>query len=165
MNPCIRILIADDYPTIRCALSTLLEFEPDMQVVGEAASGDEVIALEAALNPDVVLLDIDMPGKNGFEALSEIQQRQSGTRVLLFSAMADPADVAQAILDGAAGFLPKSATFPELAQAIRRAYLGEMPVSAPVAAELRKKLREEQDAGARRCALPLLDLDRLALAF
>jgi DNA-binding NarL/FixJ family response regulator len=164
MNQCIRVLIADDYPTIRCALSTLLEFEADMQVVGEAASGDEAIALEAALNPDIVLLDIDMPGKNGFEALTEIRNRKSRTRVLLFSALADPAAIAEAILQGAAGFLPKSATFPELAQAIRLAYWGEMPVSAPVAAELKKKLGESREAGARRLAFPMPDLERLALA-
>jgi DNA-binding NarL/FixJ family response regulator len=130
MSQRIRVLIADDYPVIRRALCSLLDFEPDLQVVGEAADGEEAIALTAALNPDILILDVDMPGKSGLEALDEIRQQQLQTQVLLYTGLTDQALLHQALQNGASGYLPKSASVLEVVDAIRSVHQAQ-PAPSP----------------------------------
>ena len=115
----IRILIADDHPLFRDGLRALLESVQDTSVVGEAATGDEAIAQAQAVRPDVILMDIKMPGINGIEATRRIIQSNSGIKVLMLTMFDDDASVFAAMRAGARGYLLKGARQDETLRAIR----------------------------------------------
>jgi DNA-binding NarL/FixJ family response regulator len=101
----IRILIADDHPLFRDGLRVLLESVPDMQVIGEAATGDEALAEAHTLQPDVTLMDIKMPGRNGIEATRRILHTSPHIRILILTMFEDDESVFAAIRAGARGYL------------------------------------------------------------
>ncbi len=115
----IRVLLVDDHAIVREGLQTVLADEPDIAVVGEAASGTEALALAAALRPDVVLMDLVMPGMDGLEATARIRDACATSRVLVLTSFADDGRVREAIRAGAVGYLLKDVLKPELLQAIR----------------------------------------------
>jgi DNA-binding NarL/FixJ family response regulator len=117
MEP-IRILIADDHPVFRFGMKSLLNSESEMMVVGEAKTGNEVIALAETLKPDVILMDINMPGIHGIEATRQIVARSPSIKVLMISMMEDDKVVA-ALRAGARGYLLKGAEGEETLSAIR----------------------------------------------
>lgn len=117
MEP-IRILIADDHPVFRFGMKSLLNSEPEMMVVGEAKTGNEVIALAETLKPDVILMDINMPGIHGIEATRQIVARSPSIKVLMITMMEDDTVVA-ALRAGARGYLLKGAEGEETLNAIR----------------------------------------------
>lgn len=131
----IRILIADDHPVFRFGLRALLNAVADTEVVGEATSGDEVIDLTASLQPDVIVMDINMPGLNGIEATRRIRERQPNARVLVVT-MLDDDSVFAAMRAGAQGYLLKGAMPGETLRAIRAVADGEAIFSAGVAERL-----------------------------
>lgn len=133
MEP-IRILIADDHPLFRDGLRVLLESVGDMQVIGEAASGEEVLAQAHALQPDLILMDIKMPGLNGIEATRRILQSSPHVRVLIFTMFEDDESVFAAIRAGARGYLLKGAVQEETLRAIRAVAAGEA-IFGPAVAE------------------------------
>jgi DNA-binding NarL/FixJ family response regulator len=108
MEP-IRLLIADDHPLFRDGLRVLLESVPDMQVIGEATTGNEVMAQAHALQPDLILMDIKMPGLNGIEASRRILQTSPHIRILILTMFEDDESVFTAIRAGALGYLLKGA--------------------------------------------------------
>src|SRR5260370_30448671 len=108
MEP-IRILIADDHPLFRDGLRALLESVPDLQVMGEAMTGNEVITQAASLQPDIVLMDIKMPGLNGIEATRRILQTSPHIRILILTMFEDDESVFAAVRAGARGYLLKGA--------------------------------------------------------
>ena len=118
MDP-IRILIADDHPLFRDGLRSLLESVGDMQVVGEAATGDEALARTLALQPEIILMDIKMPGLNGIEASRRILQASPHIRILILTMFEDDQSVFAAIRAGARGYLLKGAVQEETLRAIR----------------------------------------------
>jgi DNA-binding NarL/FixJ family response regulator len=122
----IRILIADDHPLFRDGLRALLESVQDTQVVGEAATGDEAIAQATALRPDVILMDIKMPGINGIEATRRIIQSKADLQVLMLTMFDDDASVFAAMRAGARGYLLKGARQDETLRAIRAVANGEV---------------------------------------
>ena len=130
----IRVLIADDHPVVRQGLRTFLGVQVDLEVVGEAADGVEVVALSESLRPDVILLDLNMPGVDGFGALEELRARGVTARVLVLTSMAERAHVLPAVRAGAAGFLYKDVDPQALVQAIRAVHDGHV-LFAPEAAE------------------------------
>ena len=130
----IRALIAEDQAMVRGALATLLELEDDIEVVAQAARGDEVLAAALAAQPDVALLDIERPGQTGLEAAQELRRELPGCRVLILTTFGRPGYLRKAMEDGAAGFLLKDAPASELATAIRRAVAGERVVDPGLAA-------------------------------
>jgi DNA-binding NarL/FixJ family response regulator len=129
----IRILIADDHPVFRFGLRALLETEPGYAVVGEARTGEEAVALATSLKPDVVLMDINMPGLNGIEATRRIAAERPETAILIIT-MFDDDTVFAAMRAGARGYLIKGAEGEETLRAIRAVAGGEA-IFSPKAAE------------------------------
>jgi len=140
MTP-IRVLIADDHPIVRDGLRGMLTAEPDFEVVGEAADGAEALALVESLSPDVVLMDLRMPGVGGLEAIQALAERRSPTRVLVLTTYDSDRDVLPALGAGATGYLLKDAPRPVLLQAIRAASRGETVLAPSVATRLVADLR------------------------
>ena len=121
----IHILIADDHPLFRDGMHGLLDSVADTEVVGEAASGDEAIALAASLQPDVILMDIKMPGINGIQATREIMHTSPRIRILVITMLEDDDSVFAAMRAGACGYLLKGANQAEILRAIRAVANGE----------------------------------------
>jgi DNA-binding NarL/FixJ family response regulator len=128
----IRVLLADDHALVRAGLRKLLESLSGVEVVAEAGDGREALALVASKNPDLVLLDITMPGLNGLEAAERIGREHPGTRVILLSMHASEEHVLRALRAGAAGYLPKDAPLGELELAINAVRKGETYLSPAV---------------------------------
>ena len=132
MEP-LRIMIADDHPVFRFGLRALLQAEDGLAVVGEATTGEEAIALATALQPDVVLMDINMPDVNGIEATRRILDLSPSIGVLIITMFEDDASVFAAMRAGACGYLLKGAAGEETVRAIRAVADGEAIFSPPVA--------------------------------
>ncbi|MET7477031.1 response regulator transcription factor [Streptomyces sp. NPDC005648] len=132
----VHVLIVDDHPVVRFGLRGMLEAYDDLRVVGEAGSGDEAIVLAAATRPDVVLMDLRMPGTDGVTATARIRQEHPGIRVLVLTTYEGDADILTAIEAGATGYLLKDTPIGTLTDAIRAAARGETVLAPPVAARL-----------------------------
>ncbi|TJZ49506.1 response regulator transcription factor [Streptomyces piniterrae] len=151
----VRILLCDDHAVVRAGLLALLGSEPDIEVVGEAGTGEEVVALAAKLRPDVVLMDLQLgPGIDGVEATRRIAA--TGIHVLVLTTYDTDADIARAIAAGATGYLLKAERPEELFAAIRAAAQGRTTLSPPIASRVMNQMR-----GATRPALTARELDIL----
>jgi len=137
----IRVLLADDQRLVRRGFRMILRAEPDIEVVGEAENGLEAVAAAAELEPDVVLMDIHMPGVAGPEATAEIMRRSPDARVVMLTIAADEATVMDAMLAGASGYVVKSAAVRDLLAGIRAAAAGETFMSPHVASKLLMRWR------------------------
>ena len=124
----LRILIADDHGVLRAGLRSLLNEEPGFRVVGETESGDQVLPRARALLPDVVLLDLNMPGADGIQVTRQIREHLPETRVLVLTVYEDEGLLREAIEAGAAGYIVKRAAEVELISAIRAVARGELYV-------------------------------------
>jgi DNA-binding NarL/FixJ family response regulator len=113
-----RVLLVDDHALVRAGIRALLESLPHLEVVGETGDGLEAVRLATDLAPDVILLDITLPGLNGLEVATRVARLGSGTRVLMLSMHASPEYAARALAAGAAGYLNKDSAFDELAAAL-----------------------------------------------
>jgi DNA-binding NarL/FixJ family response regulator len=132
----IRVVLADQQAVLRQGLRRLLEDEPDIEVVGEAANGLEAVAVTRALAPDMVLMDVVMPRLNGVEAAKQIKQSNPATAIVVLSAYDDDRYVLGLLEAGAAGYLLKSATVQEVIHAIRAVHAGEAVLHPAVAGRL-----------------------------
>jgi len=130
----IRVLIAEDQSMVRGALRALLELEEDITVVAEVGRGDEVLAAAREHTPDVALLDIEMPGRDGIEAARELAAVFPGVRPVVLTTFGRPGFLRRAMEVGAAGFLVKDAPVAELARAIRAVVAGERVIDRELAA-------------------------------
>jgi len=130
----IRVLIAEDQAMVRGALASLLGLEPDIEVVGQVSRGDEVLSAALDAQPDIALLDIEMPGRTGLDALTELADAVPECRILILTTFGRPGYLRRAMEGGASGFLLKDAPANELATAIRRAVSGERIVDPGLAA-------------------------------
>lgn len=139
MSRKIRILIADDHALLRRGLADLLRYEKDLTVVGEACDGEEAVASVATLKPDVVIMDLVMPGMNGVEATRRIKAEFQDVKILILTTFGTSADVARALNAGASGVVMKDASTDEQLAAIRTVAAGEMSVSA----DIRMAMNEE----------------------
>ncbi|MET8005440.1 response regulator transcription factor [Nonomuraea glycinis] len=130
----IRVLLADDQHLVREAMAALLSFESDIEVVGEADRGDRVLAEVARCAPDVVLLDIEMPGREGLMVAKDLQETAGSTaRVIMLTTFGRPGYLARALDAGAYGFVVKDVRAKELADAIRRVHAGERVIDRQLA--------------------------------
>jgi DNA-binding NarL/FixJ family response regulator len=137
----IRILLVDDHPVVRHGLRGMLDAELDLSVVGEASSGDESLAKAIELVPDLVLMDLRMPGGDGVEATGRILTRVPGTRVMVLTTYESDRDILRAIEAGACGYLLKDASPAQLAEAVRAAARGETVLAPSVASTLIRQVR------------------------
>jgi two-component system, NarL family, invasion response regulator UvrY len=138
-----RILIADDHPVVREGVRRILEGASEMQVVGEVGRSDEVLEAVRTLKPDVVILDIGMPGPSYLDVLSGLPAAGSGTRALILSAQPEEEYAVRALRAGATGYLTKGYAPPDLIEAVRRVASGRRYVSAVLAEQLALGLVEE----------------------
>ena len=132
----IRILLVDDHPVVRAGLAAMLETQVDFAVVGEAGDGAEAVRQIETLNPDVVLMDLEMPGTDGLEALEELAQKGLPNKVIVFTIFATDDRILRAVQAGAQGYLLKSAPREEVFQAIRIVHAGGSLLQPVVAARL-----------------------------
>ncbi len=137
----IRVLIADDHAVVREGLKALIETEPGLEVVGEAADGEEAVFKVRLLKPDVILMDLVMPRKDGIEAIKEIKQDDPEARILVLTSFAEDKRIISAIKAGALGYLLKDASPEELLRAIRDVYRGESSLHPTVAHRLIEEVR------------------------
>ncbi len=132
----IRVLLADDHPFFLYGVSTYLKTVPEIEIVGEANSGEDVVNQAKQLNPDVILMDIRMPGMNGIEATKKIKQSNPETNILIFTMFKDDQSVFTAMRMGAKGYILKDAGKEEIIRAIKTIAAGEAIFSAEIAAKM-----------------------------
>lgn len=137
----VRLIIVDDHPVVRAGLRAMLLTDPALDVVGEAASGAEALAMVNKLRPQVVLMDLQMPGMDGATATGRIVAEQPDVRVLVLTTYDRDSDILRAVEAGAAGYLLKDTPRDVLAAAIQAAARGETVLAPPVAARLVHRLR------------------------
>jgi DNA-binding NarL/FixJ family response regulator len=140
MTP-IRLLVADDHPVVRDGLRAMLATQPDLQLVGEAATGTEAVERARALRPDVVLMDLQLPQLDGPAAIATLRQQAPEVRVLVLTIYGSDADITRAIDAGATGYLLKDAPREQLFAAIRAAARGEAVLSPSVATRVLGRMR------------------------
>lgn len=149
----IRILIADDHPIVREGLRALIATEPGMSVVGEAKDGGEAVFKAHSLQPDVIILDLVMPRKDGLAVISEIIHDLPGARILVLTSFAQDELVFPALKAGAMGYLLKDASPQELLEAIRAVYRGESSLHPTIARKVLREFTRPADPPARAEAL------------
>lgn len=138
----IKVLIADDHPLMREALLTALEDEPEFEVVAEATNGLEAVEFAAAYKPDVVLMDLLMPGMDGLGAIAKLQAEQPEMKIMVVSSLESEEKILAAVQAGALGYFPKTASRAHLLDAIRDVAAGTPYLPDDVAKKLFKGLRE-----------------------
>ncbi|MBN9153378.1 MAG: response regulator transcription factor [Microbacterium sp.] len=140
----LRLLVVDDHPVVRDGIVGMVSSDPAIEVVGEASDGAEAVRLARVLAPDVVLMDLRMPGMGGVAAIRELQRLGVPARVLVLTTFDADADVLPAIEAGATGYLLKDAPSAELIRAIRAAAAGEVVLAPSVASRLVGRVRASE---------------------
>jgi DNA-binding NarL/FixJ family response regulator len=142
----VTLVLVDDHPVVRDGLRGMFESSPGFQVLGEASNGVEGVELAIRLHPDVVLMDLRMPGGGGVEAIAELTRRGAGSRILVLTTYDTDSDTLPAIEAGATGYLLKDAPRDELFTAVRAAAEGRTVLSPAVASRLVSRVRSPRTA-------------------
>jgi DNA-binding NarL/FixJ family response regulator len=132
----IRVLLVDDHALLRSALRSRLEQEDGILPIGEAGTAEQAVVTARALQPDLVLLDLLLPGKSGYDALRDLAEVAPAARIVVLSSQMDPSGVRRTMASGAHGYVPKRASEAELIDAIRRVAAGERYVDPELGAQL-----------------------------
>ncbi len=141
----IRLLIADDHPVVRRGLRALIQFSPEIQLVGEAADGVEAVRQALALKPDVILLDLVMPLKDGLAVIRELKEQNLPARILVLTSFAEDEKVFAAIKIGALGYLLKDSSPQDLIQAIHTVYEGKSSLHPSIALKVIQELNRPSE--------------------
>ena len=141
----IRILIVDDHAIVREGQRALIDTEPGMQVLGEAKNGDEAVKMAHTLQPDVILMDLQMPRKDGIEAIDEIKAENPNARILVLTSFSEDEKVFTAIKAGAMGYLMKDSLPGEILTAIREVHQGEISMKPSIAEKLMRELQRSSE--------------------
>lgn len=153
MTQKIKIVIADDHPVFRRGLRMIIESDPDLQVVAEAEDGAEVINLLRELQPDIVILDVDMPKMGGFEVVREMRALNLAPEIIFLTMYKDEGLLDQAINLGVKGYILKDSAIADITGAIKAAARGENYVSAPLMTFLVRRGRQTADSDANKKSL------------
>lgn len=153
-----RILLIDDHPVVREGLSGMLAGQPDFEIVGQGADGSQAVSMNAELRPDVVLMDLRMPGMDGVDAIQEIKAAMPDTNILVLTTYDSDADIVRAVEAGATGYLLKDTPREELFRAVRAAARGESVLAPAVAARLMTRMRAPAEENLTAREIEVLDL-------
>lgn len=156
----IRILLADDHPIFRDGVRRLLEQEDSVAIVGEASNGNECVSMLSKLKPDILLLDLRMPDKDGLAVLEEVNFDSIGTRVIVLTATEDDNDVVRAMRLGARGVVLKQSATDLLLKSILKVHSGEIWLDNRMTAEVMRAFSKSSEAGPRREKPLLSDRER-----
>lgn len=140
-NACIKVLVVDDHNVVREGLCTLISTRQDMVVVGEAASGEEAIQKTVELHPDVILMDLVMPGMGGLQAISEIIIHNPAVRILVLTSSTEDKQVFDAVRAGAIGYLVKDSSSKELIQSIHDVFRGDLSLQPEIALKIIREIK------------------------
>ena len=140
----IRVMIADDHPVLRQGLGVALGGYPEMVLVGEAANGEQAVHLAAETKPDVIIMDMQMPDKDGITAIQEIIRANAAVKILVLSSYPDDTIIVQAIKVGALGYVLKDSTTEQLIEAIHKVNLGEVALHPTAAAKLLQEIKQSK---------------------
>lgn len=135
-SPSIGILVVDDHPLLRDGLAALLDMQPDMRLLGEAADGEEAVAQYLALHPDVVLMDLQLPGVDGVEAITRIRHHDPRARIIVLTTYRGDVQALRALKAGAMGYLLKSMLRKDLLDTIRHVHSGRRSIPPEIASEI-----------------------------
>jgi DNA-binding NarL/FixJ family response regulator len=141
----IRVLLADDHHLVSKGLQALLSYESDIQVVGQAVDGREAMKLVEELDPDVLVIDLEMPSMSGLEALRQLKKRGDAVRVIVLTMHKESKYIVQVLRAGAAGYILKDAAVSDLVNGIRTAHAGDVFLSPPVSTRLVAGLLENSN--------------------
>ncbi len=154
-DPLIRVVVVDGHALFRRGLENVLSSEPDLEVVGEAADGLEALEICAALGPDVVVIDVAMPGASGIEAARKIREARPETAIIMLTVSDEEEHLFDALRAGATGYLLKEISIDDVAAAVRAVAVGHSPISPPMASKLlvefnrlaaRAEIRQQTDS-------------------
>ncbi|ADG75569.1 two component transcriptional regulator, LuxR family [Cellulomonas flavigena DSM 20109] len=137
----LRVVVADDHPVVRSGIVAMLDLEPDLEVVGEAGDGERAVALAHELQPDVVLMDLRMPGLDGAAATARVVTELPGVHVLVLTTYETDTDILRAVEAGATGYLLKDTPREQLVAGVRAAARGESALSPSIAQRLVRQVR------------------------
>ncbi len=161
----IRVLMADDHPVFRAGMRSLLEIPDDIVVVGEANDGEEALKLAAELQPDILLLDIEMPGLNGVEVVHHLNREPAAPRILVLSAFDDEAYISNLLAKGVSGYLTKAEAGDVIVDAVRQVAQGEEGwLSRSIRAKVMALHRQRESSPERLLSGRELDVLRLLAA-
>ena len=163
MNGDIRVLIVDDHTVVRDGLQALITAEPGMQVVGSAADGVEAVSMARELKPDVILLDLVMPRKDGVQTILEIKKDNPEARILVLTSFAENHQVFSAIKSGAMGYLMKDTSSEELIQAIRDTFNYQPAMQPKIARQLMQDIQSQDSKPGSEMALTEREIEILQL--
>lgn len=144
-NGTIKVLVTDDHAISRAGLAGVLQSEPDITVVGEAADGQEAIEKALDLKPDIIIMDVLMPRINGLDAGMTIKQRLPNTKIIMLTISEHEDHLFKALRFGAHGYLSKDAAIDEIVDAVRRVHEGKVTLSPPLANKMAAELRDVRD--------------------
>jgi DNA-binding NarL/FixJ family response regulator len=154
----IRILLIDDHPVVREGLSGMLAGQPDFEVVGQGSDGSQGVSMNAELRPDVILMDLRMPGMDGVTAIREIKAAMPGTNILVLTTYDSDVDIVRAVEAGATGYLLKDTPREELFRAVRAASKGDSVLAPAVAARLMTRMRTPAEENLTAREIEVLEL-------
>jgi len=163
MTEIIRVLIADDHPIVRQGLELVINTQPDLQLIAQAKDGEEVVRLTQETQPDVIVMDLQMPVKNGLAAIEEITQLGLETQILVLTSFPEDEMVIEAVRAGAMGILLKDSNPDKLLAAIRTVYRGENVLHPMVSRKLMENVRQPAKAASLEELLTVRELDVLRL--
>jgi NarL family two-component system response regulator LiaR len=145
MSKTIKILICDDHAIVRIGLNFLIGANHDMELVGEAVDGEEAVAMAKKLKPDVIIMDLVMPRKDGVTAISEIKKNNQDARILVLTSFSDDKNVFSSIKAGASGYLLKDSSPEDLLQGINDVYQGKSPLHPVIAQKVIQEMHKPTD--------------------
>lgn len=157
----IRVLIVDDHAVVRQGLKAFLRTQDDIEFVGEAANGEEAIGQVKVLEPDVILMDLVMPGMDGITTMKRIKEGGTEARVIVLTSFSEDAQVVAAVKAGASGYLLKDVSPQDLIAAIRGVHSGEAQLHPSIAAKLMQEVAEPSTASQKADALTARELEVL----